>query len=441
MILLILLSMQTVYDSVIENVKNRMLERYDKDIPPMMQLIVGIEYHTVGIITFDSVSEVLSSVGVAILRWPDPRLAWRQHVNDTYRFVSDSIQYISISQHDIWLPNILVRNSVKDMKRQGGRYPGSVKVLSEGYIVWNIFRQLSTVCTIDVQYYPFDIQICTLTFVAWGETLNSVRLMIITQDIAGNIKDQKENGEWEMSEGSYIANNTVTESKMEVTLFLRRKWLNVCMSSLLPIAMLSFLSTFAFLIPSEVGERVWYSITIFLSCVVLLSMVADRLPKSAEQVPNLGKYLIVLVIQSCIAVVLSVIELRIVSTDAVVPNTMTSLINALTNCINYVQMIRRKSIFDKVIKSQSEITTVVGGEDNEKNAFRESGADYNDDINASKVIISKRRQKAINTAGWRQVCIGIDFVAFWVSLITNIVCTTLFFVSGFRSANCDLPGK
>jgi hypothetical protein len=48
-------------------------------------------------------------------------------------------------------------------------------VSSTGYIVWNVLKMVETRCALDITYYPFDRQVCNITFSKWVENDLEVR--------------------------------------------------------------------------------------------------------------------------------------------------------------------------------------------------------------------------------------------------------------------------
>ena len=58
---------------------------------------------------------------------------------------------------------------------------------------------------------------------------------------------------------------------------------------IVPALLLALCMLLAFLLPTECGERLGYSLTILLSYTVLLTIVADMMPTTSKQTPHIGK--------------------------------------------------------------------------------------------------------------------------------------------------------
>ncbi len=51
-------------------------------------------------------------------------------------------------------------------------------------------------CTIDITYYPFDEQVCSLTFGAWS--YHTVKMNLTNMEDTVNLDSYKKNGEWDI---------------------------------------------------------------------------------------------------------------------------------------------------------------------------------------------------------------------------------------------------
>ena len=58
---------------------------------------------------------------------------------------------------------------------------------------------------------------------------------------------------------------------------------------IIPSVALSFCMVLVFLLPTESGERLGYSLTIFLSFTVVLTITSDLMPTTSKEIPIIGK--------------------------------------------------------------------------------------------------------------------------------------------------------
>jgi hypothetical protein len=80
---------------------------------------------------------------------------------------------------------------------------------------------------------------------------------------------------------------------------------------IVPVILLSFLNIFTFALPARSGERASYSVTLFLSIFVFLTIIASEFPKNSDKLSYLALYLILMASVSTIFVLVSVLQLRL----------------------------------------------------------------------------------------------------------------------------------
>ena len=86
---------------------------------------------------------------------------------------------------------------------------------------------------------------------------------------------------------------------------LERRPIFYVMTLLIPCIVLSLLTVVVFLVPPEAGEKISLSISVLLSFIMFLMILADNIPRTSNRMPILGKNLnLIVTIQ---AYILSVI--------------------------------------------------------------------------------------------------------------------------------------
>ena len=175
------------------------------------------------------------------------------------------------------------------------------------YVIY--FQILVSTCSVDITYYPFDTQTCSIKFIAWSYTKDEVNLL----SHSGIIKsDYSESSTWNLVKSTYTASNDV-EASITYTLVLERKPRFYVFNMILPVILLSLLNMCTFILPLSSGERAGYSITVFLSLVVFLTIIAAEFPKNSDNTSLLAVYLILMVSLSTLYVILTIIESRLFS--------------------------------------------------------------------------------------------------------------------------------
>ena len=93
---------------------------------------------------------------------------------------------------------------------------------------------------------------------------------------------------------------------------MKREPLFVIINIIIPIILLSVLNIFTFQIPADMGERMGYTITVWLAFAVFLTIVSASLSKSSDTVPVLSVYIMIQLGIGTLTVLVSAIESRIV---------------------------------------------------------------------------------------------------------------------------------
>ncbi|KAI1904320.1 hypothetical protein AGOR_G00004450 [Albula goreensis] len=122
---------------------------------------------------------------------------WLRHIWNDYKLRWDpkdfgGVEFIRVPSNRIWKPDIVLYNNavgdfqVDDKTKALLRYNGDVT-----WIPPAIFKSS---CKIDVTYFPFDYQNCTMKFGSWTYDKAKIDLVLIGSTI--NLKDFWESGEW-----------------------------------------------------------------------------------------------------------------------------------------------------------------------------------------------------------------------------------------------------
>ena len=80
---------------------------------------------------------------------------------------------------------------------------------------------------------------------------------------------------------------------------------------ILPVVFLGLLNGLVFIIPAETGEKSGYSVTVFLSLAVFLTIISTLLPVNSEKVSIFGIYLLLQVLIGVFILFVTTIQLRL----------------------------------------------------------------------------------------------------------------------------------
>lgn len=169
-----------------------------------------------------------------------------------------------------------------------------VQLFSDGTIQWFAPTEVKSICKIDITYFPFDTQVCTMVFGSWTFTGSFLNLSLIrdTADLSG----YTESGEWDLLEAK-AKRNVVKYSccpdpyiDITYTFVIRRKLLFYINNLIFPIVALAVLGIFGYFLPPESGERISLLITIMLGLSVYTLIFTENIPATSEVTPLLSRY-------------------------------------------------------------------------------------------------------------------------------------------------------
>ncbi|CAC5411108.1 Neuronal acetylcholine receptor subunit alpha-9-I,Neuronal acetylcholine receptor subunit alpha-9-II [Mytilus coruscus] len=277
-------------DVNITGLMDTLFENYHKDVRPLC----------------DSGSAVKVKVGMALrqvidLRWHDCDLKW----NGT-EFGADNI---IIPVNRIWIPDITLYDNVGD--QLSGLKDYRPVVSSNGDISYNFPTVITSMCPVDVTFFPFDTQNCLLKFGSWA--YHGYEVDIINLSDTGDISSFVPSVEWSVVGIPAVRHVTLygccPEPYPDVTFYvvLDRKPLFYMMSLIFPCMLITAVACLGFMLPPDSGEKVSLEITVLLSLAVFLLVVSETMPPSSENFPYIGVYFacsMLLVSFSCLMTVI-----------------------------------------------------------------------------------------------------------------------------------------
>lgn len=262
-----------------------------------------VAFDLVSIQDFDERESKFTVTGVLQCFWMDEVFTWDP---DDY----GGVEYLQVDSSYIWMPKLTLANPVNDLQKMFDDWQ-LVYIQHTGSVVFQGGGVFSVSCDLDVTYYPWDNQYCELWFMIWGYSSNQIHIIQYFDKLMFTFYTG--HGMW-----------TVTGSKTHVVedasiaafgIHLERQPRFILVNVLSPIIIMSFLNVLIFLIPSESGERISYSITVLLAIAVFLTLIGEHLPKTSDPMSNISYYLLAILSSSVCMTLLNIISLRMFYTD------------------------------------------------------------------------------------------------------------------------------
>ncbi|OWF41130.1 Neuronal acetylcholine receptor subunit beta-3 [Mizuhopecten yessoensis] len=282
----------------VKDVYSHIFNGYDKWVRPVWNqshvVTVTLSFKLNSINEFDEKSQKLVLAGWFDASWSDESQTWN---------VSDfgDVSHVSVDGSSIWLPQIALINPFGRVNILS-QLASSAVISANGEVGWFPGDSFVVTCEVDITYYPFDTQHCSLVFEIWDASMSEVILQTSSKAIDVNLFE--ENGEWTLT--SFEVDNPEFDDA-----FFRRPKFFMLTINIAPVVLLAFLNVCVFLIPLSSGEKNSFCVTVYLSYAVFLGTISYELPHNSKDASYLTIYLLALLVFSVTIFLVTVIQVRL----------------------------------------------------------------------------------------------------------------------------------
>uniref|UniRef100_A0A0K0FIA8 Acetylcholine receptor subunit beta-type acr-3 (inferred by orthology to a C. elegans protein) n=1 Tax=Strongyloides venezuelensis TaxID=75913 RepID=A0A0K0FIA8_STRVS len=278
------------YNHLIRPVPNISTEALEVSFSLAMVLLINV----------DEKNQVMHTNVWLTIEWTDYQMRW-----DPRNY--GEIQTIRISPDRMWLPDIVLFNNA-DGNYEVSFY-SNVVVSHTGRMLWVPPAIYKSSCTIDVEYFPMDQQVCHLIFGSWTYNENEVVINYKDGSKMVDLNDYSPSGIWDVMDvpGELIHK----KSKIAYQIIIRRKALFYTVILIIPTILMAFLSILVFYLPAEASEKITLAISILLALVVFLLLVSKILPPTSSTIPLMAKYLLLTFIMNIMTILVTVVIINI----------------------------------------------------------------------------------------------------------------------------------
>ncbi|XP_068810692.1 uncharacterized protein [Struthio camelus] len=297
---------------------------YDKEVRPVVSIDQTVDVYLAltlsNLVSLKEADETLTTNLWIEHGWTDYRLQWNESE-------FGGIKVLRLPPDMLWLPEIVLENNNDGLFQIA--YYCNVLIYSTGYVYWlppAIFR---SACPINVNFFPFDWQNCTLKFSSLAYNAREISMHLKEESdmktgkyyrVEWIIIDPEgftENGEWEIIHRAARKNihpNNPPESSehQDITFYLiiKRKPLFYIINIVTPCVLIAFMVILVFYLPADSGEKMTLVISVLLAQSVFLLLISQRLPATSHAVPLIGKFLLFIMLLVTVVVVICVMVLN-----------------------------------------------------------------------------------------------------------------------------------
>ena len=346
--------------------------------------------------------------------WVDERLTW-----DPSSY--GGVQSMTFFQDEVWKPQMTLGTPVEFTIMTNKEM--HVHVNSNGHASMNVGNVLNSACQFNMRFWPFDKQVCNVDFFALDLFVHQATVRLTEPSL---VLFTDRNLEWVIEKTSSSTNEEDWWFPMaQFRLYLRRQSTFYIMSLILPIFGMNLITSLVFLLPTQSGERVSYSITIMLALAVFFTVVADEIPRVSDPASLICIFLLAGIIISLICMFIVIVNMGIYYRS----DTM-QIGDFYKIMVKYTQ----KGLYCKTNKvhakddNQDKSTHVQGMPFNDNLKLEEAGIDMNDRADVSEEEYLDERMT------WIDVSHAIDKISFIViTMFTSLGSFFLLLYMGLAS--------
>ncbi|XP_071944532.1 neuronal acetylcholine receptor subunit alpha-6-like [Antedon mediterranea] len=239
-------------------------------------------------------------------RWVDNKLSW-----DPDKF--EGIRQIHLPIDSLWKPDIVLYNTAE------GYYDVQVSNFAtinyDGTVEWSPPAIFRSSCSIDIEFFPFDEQLCILKFGSWTYSGDVIDLVAMSDRLEQ--REYRPNGEWNIVESKVVKNALKYPCCVEIyldltfNLILHRNPLFYIITLVLPCILISFMSILTFYLPSDAQEKITLCISVLLALIVFLLLIPDIIPPTSQTIPLIAKYMIFTMAMVSVSIIATVVTINL----------------------------------------------------------------------------------------------------------------------------------
>ncbi|KAM4826130.1 neuronal acetylcholine receptor subunit alpha-5 [Thomomys bottae] len=235
--------------------------------------------------------------------WVDAKLKWNPADYG-------GIKVIRVPSDSLWTPDIVLFDNAD------GRFEGAstkTVVRHDGRVRWMRPANYRSSCTIDVTFFPFDLQNCSLKFGSW--TYDGSQVELVPEAGDADRSGFFDNGEWEIvSAAGRAGTRTAGGRRYACVTFrfvLRRLPLFYTLFLIVPCIGLAFLTVVVFHLPAPAGEKISLCTSVLVALTVFLLVIEEIIPSSSKVIPLIGEYLVFTMIFATLSIMVTVFAINI----------------------------------------------------------------------------------------------------------------------------------
>ncbi|XP_078541344.1 neuronal acetylcholine receptor subunit alpha-5 isoform X2 [Lissotriton helveticus] len=354
--------------------------------------------------------------------WIDVNLRW-----DPKDYAG--ISTIRVPSSSIWIPDIVLYDNAD------GRFTSSIITKSvvkhDGTVTWNPPANYKSSCTIDVTFFPYDLQNCSMKFASW--TYDGSQVDISLEDYEVDRREFFDNGEWEIISATGNKGNRTDVCCwypfVTYSFRIKRLPLFYTLFLIIPCIGLSFLTILVFYLPSSGGEKIALCTLVLVSLTVFLLVIEEIIPSSSKVIPLIGEYLVFTMIFVTLSIVITVFAINVHHRSSSTHNAMAPWVRKIF-LHRLPKLLCMRSHVDRYFTKKEEIVKGFGSDQSALETALDS-------IRFIALHVVKEHEVVED---WKFVAQVLDRVFLWAFLLVSIIGSFFLFIPViYKWANIIVP--
>ncbi|XP_011158613.2 acetylcholine receptor subunit alpha-like 1 isoform X2 [Solenopsis invicta] len=215
--------------------------------------------------------------GWATHMWTDEKLKW-----DPAKY--GNVKHIHVGSHEVWQPDILLYHSgtAGTVEHYGDT---ACIIFSTGQVLWVPPAQFIGLCELDLRLWPFDTQVCNMTFGSW--TYHGEQIDMRLSETENMEHMYVKNAEWKLMDLSKSREAVMYSCcpepyiNLNFKMTLKRNSALYCSVLLMPAAAIVFLVLVTFWLPPQSEMKISVAACTILIIAVFLGFLGFKVPLTA----------------------------------------------------------------------------------------------------------------------------------------------------------------
>lgn len=262
-----------------DRLKQDLFVKYDKFARPTQHFNTTVVKFDITLlyVDVDDFKSTITVNGWANHMWIDEKLKW-----DPTKY--GNIQHIHVGGHEVWQPDILLYHSgtAGTVEHYGDT---ACIVFHDGQVLWVPPAQFIGLCDLDLRLWPFDTQICNLTFGSW--TYHGEQIDMRLSETKNMERMYVKNAKWKLMDLSKSRESVTYPCcaepyiNLNFKMTLKRNSALYCNILLMPAAAIVFLVLVTFWLPPQSEMKISVAACTILIIAIFLGYLGLKVPLTA----------------------------------------------------------------------------------------------------------------------------------------------------------------